>query len=273
MLSIDDTLIACIFCASAAFCSYDYFLTFSEEIRYIWRMRFSLTTVLFCLFRYPVLINTVLLVLGLHSWPSWQSDSLQRRYQVTGYPLRDHYVQRSSVHRASSLRSLQPEYLASSARLLSGTSTCVHFCRIIGARVALLVSDGLVLSLTWLKTYRLRSVNCLFQASTLSVALFTDSGVYFTFLCVANAIAIAIAKFSALTFAMNAWLAALTSISLSRLTFHLRELSINSAYGEETSSAVETSAEFSTTGREIELYDFTDSMLEKETHLPQKSDV
>ena len=57
-----------------ALCCYDYCLTLGDEILYVWRKRLSISTLLFCGIRYPAVINTVFMILGLNSWPSWQSN-------------------------------------------------------------------------------------------------------------------------------------------------------------------------------------------------------
>ena len=60
-----------------ALCCYDYCLTLGDEILYVWRKRLSISTLLFCGIRYPAVINTVFMILGLNSWPSWQSNHVR----------------------------------------------------------------------------------------------------------------------------------------------------------------------------------------------------
>lgn len=58
----------------SALCCYDYCLTLGDEIQYVWRNKPSISTILFCGFRYPAVVNTVFMILGLHAWLSWQND-------------------------------------------------------------------------------------------------------------------------------------------------------------------------------------------------------
>lgn len=50
---------------SVAFCAYEYALTFSEEIDYIWRRKFSIVSLLFVVSRYCVMCYNVLYVVKL----------------------------------------------------------------------------------------------------------------------------------------------------------------------------------------------------------------
>ena len=50
---------------SVAFCAYEYALTFSEEIDYIWRRKFSIVSLLFVVSRYCVICYDVLYVVKL----------------------------------------------------------------------------------------------------------------------------------------------------------------------------------------------------------------
>ncbi|KZT03572.1 uncharacterized protein LAESUDRAFT_337767 [Laetiporus sulphureus 93-53] len=271
---LDGVFITCVYYASAALCSYDYLLTFSEEVQYIWKSKFSFTTVLFCGFRYPVLLNTVFLILGLPSWRSWQNDYLYHRYPVSNGPISHHYVECCAIHLPAGLCHLQPEYMAFADRPKSHPSSRMHFylhcdlhyawiirlpwaaslrcqlrelcstreVRIIGARIALVVADALVLALTWLKTYRLRNADRMLETTTLSAALFTGCTLSTSsLLCIANVIAIAIASINTLIFPMNAWLAVLTSVLLSRLLFHLREVSSKDSSKDSTMSTAVSS--------------------------------
>ena len=50
---------------SVAFCAYEYALTFSEEIDYIWRRKFSIVSLLFVISRYCVMCYNVLYIVKL----------------------------------------------------------------------------------------------------------------------------------------------------------------------------------------------------------------
>lgn len=44
---------------------YDFMITFSNEVEFIWKRKFTLATVLFCVNRYATLFNQILLVVSL----------------------------------------------------------------------------------------------------------------------------------------------------------------------------------------------------------------
>ena len=52
---------------------YDYILTFDRELRFVWACKQSLGTILFYGFRYPAMINIVLVSLARTTAPDWQS--------------------------------------------------------------------------------------------------------------------------------------------------------------------------------------------------------
>ncbi|EPS93452.1 hypothetical protein FOMPIDRAFT_1136111 [Fomitopsis schrenkii] len=52
---------------------YEYCLTFSREVQYVWRKRLSFISVLFYLLRYSVLLGTAPLVLITRPSLSWQA--------------------------------------------------------------------------------------------------------------------------------------------------------------------------------------------------------
>ncbi|KAI0729310.1 hypothetical protein C8Q72DRAFT_310615 [Fomitopsis betulina] len=52
---------------------YDYCLTFSRELIYVWRKKISLISILFCLFRYSVLLSAIPVILILKTPPIWQA--------------------------------------------------------------------------------------------------------------------------------------------------------------------------------------------------------
>ncbi|KAI0729807.1 hypothetical protein C8Q72DRAFT_777325 [Fomitopsis betulina] len=61
----------------SALCCYDYCLTLGREVDLIWRGRLSLASVLFYVLRYSALLDTVLVMLGYLSWPSWQTTHVR----------------------------------------------------------------------------------------------------------------------------------------------------------------------------------------------------
>ncbi|KIJ24117.1 hypothetical protein M422DRAFT_143774, partial [Sphaerobolus stellatus SS14] len=60
----------CLQYASTALLYYDYFLTFGQEVRYFWRKRFSVSTLMYICCRYALVANvlyTLALANKLHS--------------------------------------------------------------------------------------------------------------------------------------------------------------------------------------------------------------
>ena len=65
---------------------YDYLLTLDREIAYIWRAKSSFNKILFIGYRYPVLINTILVFLTVIPW-SWQNLSVYVTYTLNLFSL------------------------------------------------------------------------------------------------------------------------------------------------------------------------------------------
>ncbi|KAF8981993.1 hypothetical protein BDQ17DRAFT_1193397, partial [Cyathus striatus] len=49
----------CIQYSSITLLYYDYFLTFSKEVRYIWKAKFRLSTILYVFCRYAMVANVI----------------------------------------------------------------------------------------------------------------------------------------------------------------------------------------------------------------------
>ncbi|KAH9922452.1 uncharacterized protein B0H18DRAFT_1120851 [Fomitopsis serialis] len=64
----------CFTVSAQALCCYDFFLTFTREVQFMWKLKPSMASILFFTLRYPALCNTVLVVLGYLSWGGWQSQ-------------------------------------------------------------------------------------------------------------------------------------------------------------------------------------------------------
>ena len=55
----------------AALFIYHYFLTFSEEVKYVWRRKISAVSVLFLVNRYVVFINRLVRLVQVVSWEDY----------------------------------------------------------------------------------------------------------------------------------------------------------------------------------------------------------
>ncbi|EPT00601.1 hypothetical protein FOMPIDRAFT_101146 [Fomitopsis schrenkii] len=180
-------------------CCYDWCLTFDREVESIWKTEQSLVTILFYGFRYPALLNTVIELLSRMSWPSWQSN-----YVSCPFP-----------------SSIPDAHIPPSSLMMS-------------ARAASLLSDGVVLVLTAIKTFRVRRAtsDSTRGRSLLTDIMLRDTLLCFALLCTVNVLGLATGHLT-LTIRgifcdcefIEAWqfeTAILNSVLLSRLTLDIR---------------------------------------------------
>ncbi|KZT67830.1 hypothetical protein DAEQUDRAFT_672388, partial [Daedalea quercina L-15889] len=158
---------------------YDYLLTLDREIKYFWKSRQSFGTILFYFYRYPALANTILEVLS-RMGASWQTAKVRRTspffaaLRVYAIFHRKRWV--FVVVVVTSLvnpgiliylftRSIPSigtvEGFSSCTLALAGSTLNYETCHATGmifARVAGLISDSLVLILTFIKTSQARKI-------------------------------------------------------------------------------------------------------------------
>ncbi|EED79241.1 predicted protein [Postia placenta Mad-698-R] len=196
-----------IYLSATAFFCYDYCLTFSDEVRFVWNARPSVIAVVFYTFRYTALFNTVFMILGLHAWPSWQSD----QYSALFYMFVIYEPTLITFpHSACGLE-------------IEGKYGQLYFKLIDGARGSSLLFDLVVLIITWTQL-RVAAMDSRGQARV-SVVLIRDTTFYFSLQLIVNIIGISIGSFGRLLIPMSTWIAVLTSSLLSRLLFDLRKVS------------------------------------------------
>ncbi|EED81207.1 predicted protein [Postia placenta Mad-698-R] len=239
-----------IYIAATAFYCYDYCLTFSDEVRFVWKARPSVIAALFYVFRYTALFNTVFMILGLHAWPSWQSD--RRSYQnplhveaeakrfIAAVP--SSYARRwrllpfvatlllGLINPAISIYTfiINEPILITFPRLTCGLQTQEEYAQLYdkliqGARGSSLLFDLVVLIITWTKL-RVAAMDIRSQARV-SVVLIRDTTFYFSLQLIVNILGISIGSLTSLLIPMSTWIAILTSSLLSRLLFDLRKVS------------------------------------------------
>ncbi|KAJ8509406.1 hypothetical protein ONZ45_g8428 [Pleurotus djamor] len=63
---------------------YDYFLTFGDEVRYIWRERWSSGKIMFMMTRYPVMVEAILTYWN-QLWPSVTIETCTTLFNITGW--------------------------------------------------------------------------------------------------------------------------------------------------------------------------------------------
>ncbi|EPT01324.1 hypothetical protein FOMPIDRAFT_1023260 [Fomitopsis schrenkii] len=252
----------CFYFSATALVTYDYFLTLDREIAYVWRAKQSLATLSFYGFRYPALFNITILLLIRMSWPGLQSNWSCNILELVQLAVDIVIIVSSTVFAALRVYAMfNRSRLLFCLVLLSGlmnpalllyiiTSRSLRTldaygklgaCMLtiigddwsyekwmIGARVASLVSDSIVLVLTFVKTFkkahwRDRRIDDV--RPTLMGILLRDTVLCFSFLCIVNIIGIATGRIKEFIAIWQAWTAALTTILFSRLALDLRELS------------------------------------------------
>ncbi|KAI0729764.1 hypothetical protein C8Q72DRAFT_911806 [Fomitopsis betulina] len=64
----------CLTVSAQALCCYDFCLTFTRELKFMWKLKPSAGALLFFTLRYPAILNTIMVVFGYLSWGNWQSQ-------------------------------------------------------------------------------------------------------------------------------------------------------------------------------------------------------
>ncbi|PCH40202.1 hypothetical protein WOLCODRAFT_68308, partial [Wolfiporia cocos MD-104 SS10] len=160
---------------SAVSC-YDYLLTLDREIKFIWKVGLSFTTIFFYSYRYPILLNAILEILGRVMW-SWQNVPDSPRTVCIALAQGSPVFASLRVYAMYGRREwlfvvvlliglLSPTiwiyvFITTSPRQngINGFWSCKLIIldphgMVMGARAASLLSDGIVLVLTCMKTVR-----------------------------------------------------------------------------------------------------------------------
>ncbi|EED79223.1 predicted protein [Postia placenta Mad-698-R] len=167
---------------------YIYIAATADEISLVWRAKL-----------YTALLNTAFMILGLHSWPSWQSE----RYSPLFYT----FIFNEPI-------------LVTFPRLTCGLHTQGRLIQ--GARGSSLLFDLVVLIITWTKL-RVAAMDIRSQARV-SVVLIRDTTFYFSLQLIVNILGISIGSVTVFLVPISTWIAVLTSSLLSRLLFDLRKV-------------------------------------------------
>ncbi|PCH40204.1 hypothetical protein WOLCODRAFT_68561, partial [Wolfiporia cocos MD-104 SS10] len=214
---------------------YDYLLTLDREIKFIWKADLSFATFLFYSYRYPILLNAVLEILGRVTW-GWQSAEVQVRvFNVVQFQCTQLKAEKSrpavvsfNGHRwvwIGSRKWLFVVYvfIRTSPRQngIDGFWSCTLIILgphgsyedypslqtvVMGARAASLLSDGIVLVLTCMKTARrgaMRKMMLGDREPTLGDILLKDSTYRSRFLCIINVFALAAGRDPLVSFAIS----------------------------------------------------------------------
>ncbi|RPD75587.1 hypothetical protein L226DRAFT_49377 [Lentinus tigrinus ALCF2SS1-7] len=246
--------------ATALFC-YDYCLTFGREVQYIWPLRLSVPSLLFFAVRYPALVNTAFIILDQTCWRGmtdelWLLDSMQlydygsHTDGPQSYPtnlscvflrtprVRIMWAQPRCSRSRSAIGSRESLDLIGHVHpvgycsvlvpspymrlLLSCTRGDVRKVRMVIARTSSVVADGLVLAITWSKTWNVRrEAPPMNFASKITMVLMRDGTFYFTILLIINLVALSLSRAFQLIEAISTWIAVVTSIMMSRFILDL----------------------------------------------------
>ncbi|KZT73119.1 hypothetical protein DAEQUDRAFT_507570 [Daedalea quercina L-15889] len=201
--------------------TYDFLLTLGREIWHVWRARQSFATLLFYGIRYPALFNVVLTLLIRMSWPSFQNSWLWYLGACPDGPGHHHPRQQYYFRCSTRVRHVQPWMVAilpcASIWLAKPSNIYLHFQtniddarRLSKPRAASVMSDGIVLALTVVKTYKKihRPDEAADLAPSLSQILLRDTVLCFSLLCVVNVIGMATGHLTQFIAIWQTWTAA-----------------------------------------------------------------
>lgn len=258
--------------SATALCCYDYALTLDREVAYMWRSKQSFATLLFYTCRYSAILNTALELLTRMAWPSWQSDKSCGYVQRLQMGLDTAILVTTTIFAALRVYAIfrRNKWLFVAVLISGLINPCISVyvftksnpalddvkgyqaCELgilgsqhayenwmIGARAASVVSDGLVLVLTCIKTWQpkgLAEVLVMDIGTTIREILLKDTALCFGLLCVVNIIGMATGHLTQFIEIWTTWTAILTSVLLSHLALDLREVSAAEGSGNEVFS-------------------------------------
>ncbi|TBU43473.1 hypothetical protein BD309DRAFT_864231 [Dichomitus squalens] len=239
--------------AATAIIVYDYALTIDLEVQQIWKRDISGTTVLFILTRYITLLQRIFVLISLSPLHSLDACNIVSWFQAITTSIlavvmssiaavrvfalwnRD-YRLFAAIMLAGLLPALANIYFRSASTVFlvpSNLFTCqsvptamsaLTYKRLsVATRVISIFSDGLVVVLTWMKTYRThvltRGVDFRTNYSTL---ILRDGTLYFLAVCFLNVIAI-VYVMNIGSNLLNDMIVALGSLLMSRFLLNLRD--------------------------------------------------
>ncbi|KZT04456.1 uncharacterized protein LAESUDRAFT_751099 [Laetiporus sulphureus 93-53] len=229
-----------LYVAATALCCYDYGLTLPDEIQYIWKSKLSSVSALFYAFRYTAVFNVIFVVLTLSPTQNWQNDELRNscthRYGDECAP----HDKRDTTHIFEHLRWRLSIPLANVA--LDSKYLTKRMQWIIGARVASLCSDAIVMIVTWMKTKSMAVYVQTLSNNSLSKVLVQDTGLYFALLSIANIIGIVLGQYTEIVDPISMVTGSLTSIVMSRLLIDLRKVVFSHHMDDSLSATLKTIA-------------------------------
>ncbi|PCH35337.1 hypothetical protein WOLCODRAFT_145771 [Wolfiporia cocos MD-104 SS10] len=242
---------------------YDYGLTLGHEIEYVWKSQWSFVNILFYTFRYSAMLSTIPIILDVAHPTDWQNSDVQctattwtqlvlgfasstsaaifsamRVYAMTNRSLWLSLVILAfalvypAIVGYALIISEPASVVVAAPTARSCSSSVRNFARwtrwMMGSRASSVVSDGLILLITWFQTRQSTSQDeRLGQRPTITNVLMKDTAIYFGILFVLNVLGIAVGRIKPgdadILFA--AWIPLITAIILSRLLLHLRKMS------------------------------------------------
>ncbi|EMD35689.1 hypothetical protein CERSUDRAFT_75233 [Gelatoporia subvermispora B] len=182
----------CYFSATTFYC-YDYFLTLDDEVEYIWQKKFSFPTFIFYVVRYLALLDTLFVIAEAYPWPGqtdlscvilgWMESAIYVALPLAAAGLT---FLLGVVNPVVLIYCLLTESfgVSSPIPLTCGANITINAtvwesrtpAGVIGTRASSVLSDGLVLLLTWMKTYPVNSFrgSGMLHNNSVSHVLFRD---------------------------------------------------------------------------------------------------
>ncbi|RPD54965.1 hypothetical protein L226DRAFT_464333 [Lentinus tigrinus ALCF2SS1-7] len=231
-------------CAATALVLYEHVITFGTEVQQVWKRNISGATILFILTRYMTLLNRIFVTIGLYSIDSKETASASilivvmsaiaavRVYALWNRDIRLFIVVMVAgmfpaltnlFFRSASSVYILPTNLYSCQVAPTAMAKSAYIALSIATRVVSICSDGLVVALTWVKTYRVFVLTRKISFRTnYSALILRDGTLYFLAVCVLNLVAI-VYLMNVGTNLLNDMIVTLSSLLMARFLLNLRD--------------------------------------------------
>ncbi|KAI0718685.1 hypothetical protein C8T65DRAFT_737040 [Cerioporus squamosus] len=231
-------------CAATALVLYEHVITLGMEVQQVWKREISGATVLFVLTRYMTLLNRVFVTISLSSIHSPEAVSTSilvvvmsaiaavRVYALWSRDIRLFVVVMVAgtfpaltnlFFRSASSVYIIPTALYSCQVAPTAMSASAYTALSIATRTVAIFSDGLVVVLTWIKTYRVFVLTRKISFRTnYSALILRDGTLYFLAVCVLNLVAI-IYIMDVGANLLNDMIVTLSSLLMARFLLNLRD--------------------------------------------------
>ncbi|KAI0659907.1 hypothetical protein C8Q70DRAFT_1053716 [Cubamyces menziesii] len=199
--------------AGIALLTYDYLLTFSGEIQFVWSRKFSGATVVFVLNRYVTLFSKIVLPISTFWWPNQTDQRLVAHGEKS--LINTFNLSHLRFHGLSTV--VEKEATLTQRSGGDVISIVTHTCAI-GA-------DLLVIVLTWIKTYQMKKeASVLGSGAAFSSLILRDGTLYFGTMLVLNVVHLIVLQSTDTLDPLPIFVDVFTSILISRFMINLRQV-------------------------------------------------